>query len=100
MLEKGDCQFERLIGEDGLHYRSTLLQIALSHSVQPYYLPSSSPYKEQKTGVPIWGHTARRLTINVTIPMLAGGCFIYRMMDLDFCTGSTWLVCCFTDWHW
>ena len=83
--KKGDCQFGRLIGEDGLHFQSTLLRIALVTFVAALVLAFLFTYmRSRKTGVPIWGHTSRRLTINVAIPMLVGGCFIYRMMDLGF----------------
>jgi len=32
--------------------------------------------RSKKTNVPIWGTTARRLLVNVTIPMVAGGIFL------------------------
>ena len=39
--------------------------------------------RSRKTGVPVWGYTARRVMINVLIPMIAGALFIWRMKDLN-----------------
>jgi hypothetical protein len=36
--------------------------------------------KSKKDGTPIWGNTAKRLLINVSIPILVGGLFLFRMM--------------------
>ncbi len=36
--------------------------------------------KSRKQGIPIWGNTARRLLINVCIPLLAGGIFLFRLI--------------------
>lgn len=41
----------------------------------------------KKANVPIWGVTARRLLINVTVPMVAGGIFLLALINngvLDF----------------
>lgn len=38
--------------------------------------------RSRKTGVPIWGHAARKLMINIAIPMVAGGCLILKMIDM------------------
>lgn len=35
--------------------------------------------KAKKQGIPIWGHTARRLMINVSIPLVAGGIFLFKL---------------------
>lgn len=40
--------------------------------------------RSRKTGVAIWGYTARKLMLNVAIPMIAGGLLIWRMMELQF----------------
>ena len=39
--------------------------------------------RSKKTGVPVWGSTARRLLLNIAIPMLAGGVLIFRLIQLD-----------------
>jgi hypothetical protein len=36
--------------------------------------------KSKKDGSPIWGNTAKRLLINVSIPVLVGGLFLFRML--------------------
>jgi hypothetical protein len=36
--------------------------------------------KSKKDGTPLWGNTAKRLMINVSIPVLVGGLFLFRMM--------------------
>jgi hypothetical protein len=36
--------------------------------------------KSRRQGTPIWGTTARRLLINVSIPLLAGGIFLFRLI--------------------
>jgi hypothetical protein len=36
--------------------------------------------KSKKDGTPIWGNTAKRLLINVSIPVAVGGLFLLRML--------------------
>lgn len=36
--------------------------------------------KSKKEGIPIWGHTAKRLIINVSIPLIAGGIFLFKLI--------------------
>jgi hypothetical protein len=36
--------------------------------------------KSKKDGTPIWGNTAKRLLINVSIPVVVGGLFLFKMM--------------------
>ncbi len=36
--------------------------------------------KSKKDGTPLWGNTAKRLMINVSIPLLVGGIFLFRMI--------------------
>jgi hypothetical protein len=36
--------------------------------------------KSKKDGTPIWGNTAKRLLINVSIPIAVGGLFLFKMM--------------------
>ncbi|MFL5809552.1 MAG: hypothetical protein ACJ749_08515 [Flavisolibacter sp.] len=37
--------------------------------------------RSKKTGVPIWGHVARKVMISVSVPMIMGGLVIWRMLD-------------------
>jgi len=83
--KRGDCEFERLMSADGVDYQSTLLRIALvtfSAAVVSAFV--FTYLRSRKTGVPLWDHTTRRLTINVAVPMIVGGLFIYRMMHMGF----------------
>ncbi len=38
--------------------------------------------RSKKNGIAVWGTTSRRLMINVAVPMLIGGLFIYRLIEL------------------
>lgn len=37
--------------------------------------------RSRKTGVPIWGFMARKVIINVAVPMTVGGLLIWRILD-------------------
>jgi hypothetical protein len=37
--------------------------------------------RSKKTGVPIWGFMARKVMINVCVPMVAGGLVLLRLLD-------------------
>lgn len=36
--------------------------------------------KSRREGIPLWGTTARRLLINVSIPLLVGGIFLFKLI--------------------
>ena len=36
--------------------------------------------KSKKQGVPLWGNSAMRLLINVSIPLIAGGIFLFKLI--------------------
>ncbi len=36
--------------------------------------------KSKKDGTPIWGNTSKRLLINVSIPVIVGGLFLFKML--------------------
>jgi len=38
--------------------------------------------KSKKQNIPIWGKASKRLMFSVMIPMIAGGIFMYRMIEL------------------
>ncbi len=40
-------------------------------------------FKSKKASIPIWGTAARRLLWNTMLPMVAGGFFLWRMMELN-----------------
>jgi hypothetical protein len=37
--------------------------------------------RSKKTNTPLWGNTAKRLLINVAVPMIAGGIYILKLME-------------------
>lgn len=37
--------------------------------------------RSKKNNTPIWGYTAQRLMINVSVPMLVGGIFLWKMLE-------------------
>jgi hypothetical protein len=37
--------------------------------------------RSRKTGVPIWGHVARKVMINVAVPMLVGGLIVLKLVE-------------------
>ena len=37
--------------------------------------------KSKKEGIPIWGNTAKRLLINITIPLVVGGIFLFKLLQ-------------------
>ena len=62
--------------------QSQLMQIGLITFVAAFASAFFFTYRRsKKDNVPVWGITARRLMINVSIPMVAGGIFLYAMMQ-------------------
>ncbi len=62
---------------------SKLLQIGLFTFIGAFLLAFLFTWlKSKKTGTPIWGASAKRLMVNVCIPLLAGGIYIYRNMQM------------------
>jgi hypothetical protein len=62
-----------------------LLWIAIATFIAALCLAFIFTYiRSRKTGVPIWGFTARRLMVNVMVPIIVGGLLILRMMTFGF----------------
>jgi hypothetical protein len=81
--KRGDCEFNVLMNQGDLNLNSTLLKIALLTFAAAFVLAFIFTYlRSKKTGVPIWNFAARRLMINVSIPLLVGGIFIYKLLVL------------------
>lgn len=60
---------------------SRLFQIALLTFVAAFIVAFIFTYRRsKKTNVPIWGTTARRLMVNVTVPMVTGGIFLLALI--------------------
>ena len=39
--------------------------------------------KSKKEGIPLWGTTAQRLLLNVSVPLITGGIFLFRLIHFD-----------------
>lgn len=37
--------------------------------------------RSRRNNIPIWGHTAKRLMLNVAIPMIVGGIYLWKMIQ-------------------
>lgn len=62
---------------------SRLLQIGALTFIAAFSLAFLFTYlKSRKTKIPIWGPSAKRVMINVCIPMLAGGLYLFRNIQL------------------
>lgn len=80
----GDCLSGPLPGT-GIDIQRTLILIALVTFFVAASLAFFFTYlRSRKTGVAIWGYTARKLMLHVAVPMLAGGLLIWRMMQFQF----------------
>jgi hypothetical protein len=59
-----------------------LVQIAASTFIAAFIFAFLFTYiRSKKTNIPIWGSTARRLMINVMIPMIAGGIYLIKLIE-------------------
>jgi hypothetical protein len=62
---------------------SRLLQIGIFTFIGAFLLAFLFTWlKSKKTNTPVWGASAKRLMVNVCVPMIAGGLYIYRNMQL------------------
>jgi hypothetical protein len=81
--KRGDCKFNQLLVNGDLNMKSSLLQVAVVTFAAAFILAFLFTYiRSKKTNSPIWNFTARRLMINVAVPMIAGGILIYKMLVL------------------
>lgn len=88
----GRMQPQELNGDSGRQYDDAfsftgitghLMTIAISTFMAALVSAFFFTYiRSKKNGTPIWSATSRRLTINVMVPMLAGGLFLLRMLQL------------------
>lgn len=57
-----------------------LLILAVATFIAAFFLAFLFTWlRSRKTGVPIWGFMARKVMVNVAVPMLAGGLLIWRI---------------------
>lgn len=61
---------------------NALVQIAAVTFIAAFVLAFIFTYlRSKKTNTPIWGHTAKRLMINVMVPMIAGGIYLLKLIE-------------------
>lgn len=66
------------------HIEIELLTLAIGVFIAAFTLAFLFTYMHsKKSGIGIWGKSARRLTYNTLLPMVAGGFIILRMLQLD-----------------
>ena len=66
----------------GDYINSRLLQIALVTFVAAFLSAFIFTYRRsKKTNIPVWGTTAKRLMINVSVPMITGGIFLLAFLS-------------------
>lgn len=79
----GDCDLETLVRYPVRNLTGQLILIGLVTFMAAFALAFLFTWlRSRKTGVPIWGHTARKVLLNVAIPMLVGAVMVLRFMDL------------------
>jgi hypothetical protein len=61
---------------------SKLFLISIFTFVAAFVLAFMFTYiRSRKNNIPIWGHTAKRLMLNVSLPMLVGGIYLWKMIQ-------------------
>lgn len=79
----GDCLFTRLSGYEAVNLRQDLILIGSVTFVVAFILAFFfTYYRSRKNNTPVWNATVRRLMWSVMGPLIAGGLFLYRMMQL------------------
>ena len=82
---QGNCDFEQLAYAASPNLSATLIFIALVTFIIAFTLAFFFTFlRSRKTGTPIWGLTARKVMINLSVPMLVGGLMIWRLMEFGF----------------
>ena len=80
---KGDCQLGRLIGNGTNGLLNDLVWIATLTFIAAFAFAFFFTWlRSKKNGTPIWGTTTFRLFWNTVIPILVGGIFLIRMMQM------------------
>lgn len=61
-----------------------LFQVAVATFIASFILAFIFTYtRSKKTNTPIWGAMAKRVMINVAIPMIVGGIYLLKLMEND-----------------
>jgi hypothetical protein len=65
----------------GDFFNSRLMQVAILTFIAAFLSAFIFTYRRsKKTNVPIWGTTAKRLMVSVSVPMIAGGIFLLALI--------------------
>ena len=79
-----DCLFTRRSRYEANYVTNDLIVIGLVTFVVAFVLAFIfTYYRSRKNNAPIWNATVRRLTWSVMGPLIAGGLFLYRMIQLQ-----------------
>ena len=61
---------------------SKLFLIAVCTFIAAFVLAFMFTYfRSRKNNIPIWGHTSKRLMLNVSIPMIVGGIYLWKLIQ-------------------
>lgn len=72
-------------GENQYNLEADLFKIAIGTFIAAVIVAFFFTYlRSRKTGIPIWGKSARRVMLNVLVPMIAGGVTILRLMSIGW----------------
>jgi hypothetical protein len=64
---------------------TTLIVIAILTFIAAFITAFIFTYiRSRKNNTPIWSHASRRLMINVVIPMIVGGIFLFRLIQFNY----------------
>ncbi|HMJ46260.1 MAG TPA: hypothetical protein VK498_02980 [Ferruginibacter sp.] len=83
-ISKNEYETNSNFTRDGdlLQLDRELLILALITFLAAFFFAFLFTYlRSRKTGVPIWGFMARKVMINMAIPMIVGGLLIWRITD-------------------
>jgi hypothetical protein len=79
----GDCLFENLVTEDDGHYQNLLIRNAIITFVAAFSLAFLFTWlRSKKTNTQLFGSSSKRLAWNIAVPMITGGIFLLRMIQL------------------
>jgi hypothetical protein len=73
--DNGPIKIKDFMGSSLLQIAVITLAVALGLAFMFTYLRS------KKHNIPLWGSTAKRLTINLAIPLIAGGLYMFKLME-------------------
>jgi len=79
----GECLFSRLEGYGSDSLRKELILIGATTFFVAFILAFLfTYYRSRKSNIPVWNSTVRRLMWSVMGPLIAGGIFLFRMIQL------------------